>query len=96
MPSNQGQVPEEAVEAAGAEASRLHHFRPYDHITRTIIETAAPALRKQFAEELAGEFEERAKDMFPTRVTLRQSYFDCVDLTRKWATRDVVGEASRG
>jgi hypothetical protein len=41
------EVPKEMVESANAAAMEKHHFRPYNEITRTILQAAAPAIRKQ-------------------------------------------------
>jgi hypothetical protein len=115
MPSNQGQVLEEAVERLLVEDPDL--AAAVQSIRRAVDETTLdeaveaavhasvdfllPALRKQFAEELAGEFERRAERFEAEEEGpggcegdkyTKETYREAATLTRKWATRDVVGE----
>jgi hypothetical protein len=103
MPSsgNQGQVPEE-VQRYRWEADQLSYEPPESAPTEHSASLLAPlgeyisvedlpALRQQFAEELAGEFERLADETGqPTQFEagFSHGYAAAATLTRKWATDD--------
>ncbi len=117
-PVTQPEVPEALIERLNHHARQIALEQPHDPYTAETVlaldeaiallkSSGIPAPRKQFAEELAGEFEERAairSGLYKAAVRAKNSAGELVHgvagetlreivaLTRKWATRDVVGE----